>query len=392
MRLSARSRSILSFGGKAVWLFLFVLSMLFDKIEGLLTAGIAAVFLVLPGLGSSWFGKIERFLKGLSRRPVASVCAVISFVVLLRMALLPIMPIPSPILHDEFSYLFAADTFSSGRLTNPTHSMWLHFETFHVSQQPTTFSKYFPAQGLLLALGQTLFGHPWYGVILSMGLMCGAIVWMLRQWVPPHWALLGGSLLAMRMGITSYWMNAYWGGAAAAIGGALVWGALPGALRGRGVRYGVIFGVGLIVLANSRPLEGALVSLPAVVTLAVRMFRVKPERRKAWLWRSVAPVALLLVVGAGSMTYYNWRLTGDPLLFPHRAHDNQYATTSYSLLHLLLGNEPPQEVEYNHKTLRDYWVVEVQHVVETLRSPAGFSSAVWGTFAKAGYCSSPPRS
>ena len=111
-----------------------------------------------------------------------------------RLCLLPILPQPKPIVPDEFSHLFLAQTLASGRLTNPTHPMWRHFETLFVSQRPTYASPYPPLQGGLLASGLMLAGNAWLGVLLSVAAMCTAIVWMLQAYVTRFWALYGGVL------------------------------------------------------------------------------------------------------------------------------------------------------------------------------------------------------
>jgi len=235
------------------------------------------------------------------------------FVLLVRTALLPIWPIPKPSIYDEFSYLLQADTFSHGRLTNPAHPLWHFFESTYVLQQPTYASRFPPAQGLALAVGQLLFGHPWFGVWLSAGMLAAALCWALQGWLPPGWALLG-AFIGLDLCLFSYWMNSYWGGAVTAIGGALVTGAWVRIVRAKQWSYAWIFGIGAAIVILARPFEGLLLVVPALIALGM-------ADRTARVW---VPIVITGLLGASWLAYDNYRVTGHALRLPYREYYEQY--------------------------------------------------------------------
>jgi hypothetical protein len=76
---------------------------------------------------------------------------------------------PTPIVHDEASYLFQAQTFALGRLANPSPVIPVFFEQFHVLVAPTFASKYPPGMALLMVPGVWL-GLPALGPVLLAGI------------------------------------------------------------------------------------------------------------------------------------------------------------------------------------------------------------------------------
>ena len=263
-------------------------------VEFSLTMAGMILAVALPRMGAARFQAIERFFGSIARRKNLSVLLVGLSAIFLRLALLPLFPIPLPFVHDDFSMLLAADTFLHGRLANPTPVMWMHFETFHVTMLPTYASMYFPGVGLVLAGGKLLFGNPWFALLIVSGLMCASICWMLQAWLPPHWALLGGLLSVLRLGLFSYWINTYHGGGSiAALGGALILGALPRFLRATRLRYVWLIGVGVVLVAFTRPYEGMLLCLPVLAVLGRWAFVTGRSGPKIALFRLAAgPLAL----------------------------------------------------------------------------------------------------
>jgi len=316
-----------------------------------------ALFLLLahalaPRAMERFFGFLESIFARISHRPTFALAFLFFGIIAVRIALLSLLPVPSPGIHDEFSYLLMGDTFAHGRLANPTHPMWLSFETFHVNWFPTYSSMYPPAQGAVLALGQ-LLGLPWIGVLLSAAAMCAATYWMLCAWIPARWAFLGGSLAALKLGLTSYWTNSYWGGAVAAIGGALVLGALARIFKRANLPDAVLLGVGIAILANSRPYEGLVFCLP-VTFLFLRWLWQKSKSKSAsggipWI-KVVAPLGVMLLLTVTFMGYYNWRLTGNALLFPHTLNVKTYHTAP-----MFLWQTAKPEKQYNNDRFEEFY-------------------------------------
>jgi hypothetical protein len=231
---------------------------------------------------------------------------------------------PLPKIHDEFSYLLSAETFSKGRLTNPPHPVWTFFETFQVIQQPSYQSKYPPGQGVQLAVGIWL-GHPIHGVWLTLCLWAMALFWMLQgAGIPRHWSFLWSVIGIAQYGVFSYFGHSYWGGSLFGLAGTLVFGA---ALHARGDRFSIPtlinMGLGLLIMINTRPFEGLIFCVFPLLFFFVNIFK-SENLNKSTKVLALSVVLIFVGVGIGLHGYYNKQVTGKWSVMPYSVYQKEY--------------------------------------------------------------------
>jgi hypothetical protein len=350
-----------------LWVTGRILPPFLKALKPVAVVALATYLLILfPGIWSALrLSRIEEFGKRMARRRSLSVFLVGFSLFVIRGAGALLTGVPLPRYHDEFSYLLAADSFARGRLANPPHPMWVHFETFHVIWHPTYMSMYPPGEGLILALGEVL-GNAWIGQLIAASFMCAAICWMLQGWIPARWALLGGVLAVTRLGLLSYFTNGYWSACLPAVGGALVLGALPRIQHGARRMDAAVLGVGLFVLANTRPYEGLLLSAGVGVALLVWMVGKRGPQARVLFARIVLPLVLTLVPLAAWTGYYYYRVTGSAFHMAYDANRNMYAMGRY-----FIWQKPWPQKTFDHARMREYYERELSEASEN-RTIAGF--------------------
>jgi len=180
--------------------------------------------------------------------------------------------------------------------------------------------------------------------------MCSALCWMLQAWLPPPWALLGAALAVLRLGLLSYWMNNYWCASVAALGGALVLGAWPRLRKHPRICDAVLMGLGLVILANSRPYEGLVFSLPVAAAMLLWLVGKHRPAFRLSLSRVVLPLFVVLAFGVLATGYYYYRVTGNPFRMTYQVNRDTYATAPY-----FIWQTPRPEPAYHHTVMRDFY-------------------------------------
>ena len=274
---------------------------------------------------------------------------------------------PVPRVHDEFANLLAADTFAKFELTNPSHPLREHFETMHVLSRPTYQAKYPPARAFGLTAGKLLVNQPAFGVWLATGLSTVAICWMLYGWLPSRWAFYGGLMTAVHAGFVLDWGLSFNGEQVATTGGALLLGSLPRLRRSCQPWTALALGVGLAVLANSRPAEGFVLAAVVMVILAWWVMQQESLTVGSVVVRLVLPLAFILLPTAVAMAHYNKEVTGNYLRLPYQVHTQQYM---YSPLFFWQSAERP--AHYGAKAIEDFYAGWEFRQYQSQTTPTGW--------------------
>lgn len=295
-----------------------------------------------------------------------------------------------PNLHDEFSYLLAADTFAAGRLTNPTPSHPEFFESFHILVEPSYCSKYPPGFPMLLAIGILLTSSPTFGLALSAALAGASVYYAARGIFSARWAFAPVMLVMLSVNAHVFWSLKYMPGWICVAASSLVLGACLRLRRRYAPGSTSVAGVGIVLLGMTRPYEGLIFTLACAIVFAVwkamnTVNSISPcsssflmrrgyqaltslfmEFRQAWAaW---VMFAIVMLGGAVGFCCYNLATTGKATRLAYQVHESQYG-----LAPLLLSCDPPaNEPNYHHREIERFHREVCLTDFIRLQSPAAY--------------------
>ena len=229
-----------------------------------------------------------------------------------------------PGFHDEYSYLFQAQTFVSGEWNNQGHRDARRlFDQMHVLNDDGVFaSRYFPGVGAwmapFVAWGEPVWGHYLAGVLTAIAVLgigrelagngVGLLAGLMTA-LAPGMALFSNLLLSHHPTLAGLTMFVYW---------------FLRMQRSGSLACGLLAGMGLSLAMLCRPLTAAAVGLPFGCWLAWWWLRGDGGLEAGGRHIRVICVGLPVLAGLLVMGWYNHQLTGDWLRTPYQVYTDQH--------------------------------------------------------------------
>jgi hypothetical protein len=114
-------------------------------------------------------------------------------------------------------------------------------------------------------------------------------------------------------------------------------------LAGTRTHDAALLAFGLVLVANSRPYEGFVASLPVAFAVIRHLLQTPGAFRRQFF-----VLAVILIAGAGFTLLYNRSVTGNPLRLPHSEYIRQYAVAP-----AFVWEEARDAPAYSDRVLRD---------------------------------------
>jgi hypothetical protein len=150
-----------------------------------------------------------------------------------------------------------------------------------------------------------------------------------------------------------YWSLGYHFGFVACLAATLCLGALFRISRTPKTKYAVIFGLGVAILANSRPFEGLIACVPMFVFIVGWFYKQikNPHFFREASVKFIVPASVILILNFTLMALYNYKVTGDALTLPYTVYNEQYDPIP---LFLPLFSPPEADEAYRNQLVREY--------------------------------------
>jgi len=183
------------------------------------------------------------------------------------------------------------------------------------------------------------------------------VCWMLMAWVRPRFAFFGG-LLASLHPMVLLWGQCYHGGAPAMLGGSLLLGGMRRAVDLPGSRSALAMGLGMAILAITRPYEGVALSLLSLATLAIWNYYRAGVGGVVRLASLLPPMIVPVAITLAGLAFYNAEVTGSPTRLPYMVYESRYSTAPIFLFQSRSGQtlefNNPEFARFNADITRDY--------------------------------------
>jgi hypothetical protein len=131
-------------------------------------------------------------------------------------------------------------------------------------------------------------------------------------------------------------------------------------------------GIGLAILANTRPYEGLVFSLTVAAAMFAWFFGKNRSTPKLLLVRVVVPLLSVLAIAAIATGYYYDRVTGSPFRFAYLVNRDAFAITPYFLF-----QAPRPEPAYRHADMRAFYEWELKNDFLPTQSATGLIAKIW---------------